>query len=89
MLLKFYKRLASTTRLSHKVIAFGLASIIPLGAHAEMPEPKLVVMLTIDGLRGDFVTRFEGRFGAGGFKYLLDEGLHFSNAHYQQSNTIV
>jgi predicted AlkP superfamily pyrophosphatase or phosphodiesterase len=48
---------------------------------------RLVLQLTVDGLRADLVSRGAGRFGQGGFRYLLDNGLVFANAHYQHANT--
>ena len=49
--------------------------------------PKLVLQITVDQLRGDTLTRFGDRFGPGGFRYLLDKGTHFTNAHYKHANT--
>jgi hypothetical protein len=59
--------------------------ILPLYA-AEKPL-KLVLQITVDQLRGDLPMRFRGRLGAGGFRYLLEEGTHYNNAHYQHANT--
>lgn len=50
-------------------------------------RPKLFVMITIDQLRGDMPLRFIDRFGENGFRYLLDNGTLFSNAHYRHSTT--
>lgn len=55
------------------------------GARAE--NPKLVVFITIDQLRGDMPWRFLHRFGDGGFKYLIDKGTSYTNAHYRHSTT--
>jgi predicted AlkP superfamily pyrophosphatase or phosphodiesterase len=49
--------------------------------------PKLVLQLTVDGLRADLLARYADRFGDGGFRYLLDNGTVYANAHYQHSNT--
>ena len=49
--------------------------------------PKLILALTIDGLRGDIPFRYAERFGAGGFRYLMEQGLVYDNAHYQHSTT--
>ncbi len=49
--------------------------------------PKLILAITIDGLRGDIPFRYADRFGPGGFRYLLDEGVVYDNAHYQHSTT--
>lgn len=49
-------------------------------------KPKLVVMITVDQLRGDMPWRFKDRF-TGGFRYLMDNGIAYSNANYQHSTT--
>jgi len=48
---------------------------------------RLVLQLTVDGLRADLLSRGAERFGEGGFRYLLDNGAVFTNAHYQHANT--
>ncbi len=56
-------------------------------AHGEDGAPRLVLQLTVDGLRADLLTRNIDHLGAGGFRYLLDSGMVFANAHYQHANT--
>lgn len=48
---------------------------------------QLVLQITGDGLRGDLLQRYGDRFGEGGFRYLLDQGIVYSNANYQHANT--
>ena len=48
---------------------------------------RLVLQITVDGLRGDLLHRFGQHFGKDGFRYLLNNGSVFSNAHYQHANT--
>lgn len=49
-------------------------------AHAQTPsKPKLVVGLVIDQMRWDFLYRFQDRYGAGGFRRLLNEGYSCEN----------
>lgn len=48
---------------------------------------KLVLQITIDGLRADLINRYQKNFTKGGFRYLLDEGVVYTNAHYQHANT--
>ena len=48
---------------------------------------RLVLQLTIDGLRADLLSRYADRFGEGGFLYLKQHGTVFANAHYQHANT--
>ena len=49
--------------------------------------PKLVLQITVDQLRGDQLTRFVDRMPDGGFRYLLDEGIVYANAHHPHANT--
>ena len=59
-----------------------------LRADSEAADPpRLVLQITVDQLRGDLPTRFLDRLGEGGFRYLLDEGTHYANAHYRHANT--
>lgn len=56
-------------------------------AEAESAAPKLVVQITVDQLRGDLPMRYRERLGKGGFRYLLEQGTHYLNAHYRHANT--
>ena len=56
-------------------------------AAADFPRPKLVLQITVDQLRGDMPTRYADRLGEGGFRYLIENGVHYANAHYQHANT--
>ncbi|MFW2404934.1 MAG: alkaline phosphatase family protein, partial [Gammaproteobacteria bacterium] len=67
------------------LIWIALSVATPL--QAAKPKITLVVQITVDQLRGDFVERFGDRFGKGGFRYLLDNGVHYTNAHYTHANT--
>lgn len=44
--------------------------------------PRLVVNITIDQLRTDYMEAFAPLFGSGGFKRLLQQGMVFTNAGY-------
>ena len=50
-------------------------------------QPKLILQITVDALRGDLPERFAGLYGEGGWNYLLNEGVHFTNANYTHANT--
>jgi predicted AlkP superfamily pyrophosphatase or phosphodiesterase len=41
----------------------------------------------VDQLRGDLPGRYRDRLGEGGFRYLLENGTWYANAHYQHANT--
>lgn len=51
------------------------------------PDIRLVLQVTVDGLRGDLLDRYSAGFGKGGIRYLLDHGVVYTNAHYQHANT--
>ncbi|RLA30488.1 MAG: alkaline phosphatase family protein [Gammaproteobacteria bacterium] len=50
-------------------------------------QPKLILQITVDALRGDLPGRFDDVLGEGGFRYLMNDGIHYTNAHYQHANT--
>jgi hypothetical protein len=50
-------------------------------------EVKLVLQVTVDGLRADLLNRYKNGFGKGGFRFLMEEGTYYTNAHYQHANT--
>ena len=50
-------------------------------------DTRLVLQITIDGLRADLLDRYQKNFDKGGFRYLLDKGVVYTNAHYQHANT--
>lgn len=55
------------------------------GAQAQVDTrqaPKLVVSITIDQLRSDYLETFANHYGTDGFKRLLAEGAVFENASY-------
>lgn len=49
--------------------------------------PRLIVQVTVDQLRGDLPERFVKHMGEGGFRYLMDEGVWYADAHYAHANT--
>ena len=67
-------------------LALALISITENLARAD-GQPKLVLQITVDGLRGDLPSRFSNLLGEGGFRYLMEQGIHYTDAHYQHANT--
>ena len=55
-------------------------------AHAGTP-PGLILQITVDQLRGDLPARYLDRMGPGGFRYLIEKGTWYNNAHYGHANT--
>ncbi|MBU2928799.1 alkaline phosphatase PafA [Winogradskyella psychrotolerans] len=45
-------------------------------------NPKLVVGIVVDQMRYDYLTRFESKFGDGGFNRMINEGFNCKNNHF-------
>jgi len=71
------------------LVTIALVSVFPyFGEAAEVPPvPRLVLQITVDQLRGDLPRRYLARMGPGGFRYLLDNGVVYENAHHAHANT--
>lgn len=68
----------------------GIAALVLTlsGAHALAGEqPRLILQITVDQLRGDIPERYRDRLGQGGLRYLLDGGTVYRNAHHRHANT--
>jgi len=61
--------------------------LLLLAGQAAAEAPRLVLQITVDGLRGDLLDRYAENFGKDGFNYLLNEGVVYRNAHYLHANT--
>jgi Arylsulfatase A and related enzymes len=70
--------------LSSIVVFFSITTLYAQNPSGEVP--KLVVGITIDQLRGDYLEMFRHLFGAKGFNRLLNNGLVYSNVHYNFPN---
>ena len=59
--------------------------------NAGAPVPKLVVVISVDQMRTDYISRYWNKFQAGGIKRLVNEGAVCSNAqldlHVQKIST--
>ena len=65
--------------------ALALLALLPLPADAAglaplSPRPRLVLVLSVDQMRFDYLTRFKPLF-RGGFRMMWERGAIFSNAH--------
>lgn len=83
------------------LLALGLAMLPQAGAQEKTPphrrataaaaektamRPKLVVMIVVDQMRGDYVDKFRGQW-KGGLKRLVEEGAWFRGAAYPYAAT--
>jgi predicted AlkP superfamily pyrophosphatase or phosphodiesterase len=72
--------------LSRSYLIFALVLLTFSGSsHAD--NPRLVLQITIDGLRADLIERYGRAFGKGGFHRLINNGIIYRNAHYLHANT--
>lgn len=76
-------RFLATLALILAIITFS----IPSSASAYNAHPKLVVVITIDQFRGDYLERYRDEFGEGGFRLFLDHGAYFPDCNYNYANT--
>jgi arylsulfatase A-like enzyme len=63
-----------------------LAAAALAAASPEPARPRLVLVVSVDQMRYDYLTRFRPLF-QGGFKRLLDRGAVFANARFDYANT--
>jgi predicted AlkP superfamily pyrophosphatase or phosphodiesterase len=70
-------------------VLLAILCVPALGVAGEQEERdiRLVLQLTVDGLRPDLLARVSDRLGDGGFRRLLENGAVFTNAHYEHANT--
>ncbi len=53
-----------------------------LSCLSQNQKPKLVVGIVVDQMRYDYLTRFESKYGEGGFKRMINEGFNCKNNHF-------
>jgi predicted AlkP superfamily pyrophosphatase or phosphodiesterase len=63
-------------------------ALAPVQAAAGAAQPKLVVLMVVDGLPSEQVQRYRDQFGQGGFRRLLEQGASYSNAHQAHGITV-
>lgn len=79
-------------RLVSTVLCLCLTGVIPTGTKATSPgiaspgRPKLVVVISVDGLSWPNLVKYRSWYTSG-LKQLLDEGFVHTQAHYQHINT--
>ena len=63
-----------------------MAILVVTNLEAQQHAPKLVVCITVDQLRGDYIEYFYNTFGERGFKRLMNEGVVYNNIRFEFSN---
>ena len=69
------------------ILSLSLACISVLPATTSATETRLVLQITVDGLRYDLIERYGDRFVDNGIRLLQEDGVVYSNAHYLHANT--
>jgi hypothetical protein len=72
-------------RFRRSIALLSLAGLAPCLRAAE--PPALVVVVSIDQFRADYLARFRPHFSPGGFNLLLEQGANFVDCHYRHSAT--
>ena len=83
-------RINSRCFLSVKSLLLGISLMVCSNAafSGETADPpRLILQITVDQLRGDLPKRYYERLGQGGFRYLLEAGVVYRNAHHAHANT--
>ena len=73
--------------LLRKLTLTTIVGAVSLSAAFADDDIRLVLQITVDGLRADLPVRSMEHFGDGGFRFLLGNGVVFTNAQYQHANT--
>lgn len=69
-----------------KILTSLIAILAVTNLEAQQNVPKLVVCITVDQLRGDYIEYFYNTFGERGFKRLMNEGRVYNNIRFEFSN---
>ncbi len=84
----------TTNQLFYRFLSMGLifGLFLPLQFYcqkikAKESQPKLIVLIAVDGLGADIFKRYDSFF-SGGFRRLRDEGMNFTNAMVDHAMTI-
>lgn len=65
-----------------------MAPVIEAEEVGDAKQPKLVVLVVFDQMRGDYLKKWQPLFGEGGFKRLQTEGAWYTNCHYPYAYTL-
>jgi predicted AlkP superfamily pyrophosphatase or phosphodiesterase len=79
-------RLVATATVCALLLLQALSSATASDERVANKAPRLILQITVDALRGDLPGRFAHVLGEGGFRY-LQQGVNYTNAHYQHATT--
>ena len=64
------------------ILLFTLGAIGSIDAQTDNEKPRLVVGIVVDQMRFEYLTRFQDRYGEGGFLRMINEGFNCKNNHF-------
>ncbi|MDJ0992326.1 MAG: alkaline phosphatase family protein [Dinoroseobacter sp.] len=70
-----------------RIVAAVAALIFATPGASAAEDIRLIVQVTVDGLRGDLLSRYEAAFGPDGFRRLMERGVWYTDAHHPHANT--
>jgi predicted AlkP superfamily pyrophosphatase or phosphodiesterase len=70
------------------VFALGVSVSLPAQVRKTAPHPRLVVGIIVDQMRHEYLYRFNSKYGAAGFRRLIDDGFVLKNGHYNYMPTV-
>jgi predicted AlkP superfamily pyrophosphatase or phosphodiesterase len=77
--------------LRSKAVALSTAALLTFAmaapAHSVNRDVDLVLLVVVDMLKGEVPFAYYDRLGDNGFKRLMDNGVSYTNAHYEHSTT--
>src|SRR5689334_13597442 len=73
-------------RIAPFVLMLGMTQLV--WSQSTNEKPKLVVGIVVDQMRFEYLNRFQGKFGEGGFKRLMNQGFTVKNGHYNYVPTV-
>jgi len=65
------------------ITAAALAMAVAPALSADKSKPRLVVMVVVDQLRGDYITRLAPHFSSDGIGRMIRDGAWYDHAHYR------
>lgn len=77
-------------RLLHRALVLAVLTLCAVASYASAynAQPKLVVIVVVDQLRGDLLERYHDDFAEGGFRLLMDHGAWFTSCYYNYASAM-
>jgi hypothetical protein len=74
--------------MSLRKLTASLVGVMVAAGLAAAETPRLAVIISVDQMRADYLTRFRPWFGSGGFNRMLESGRWYTNSNYQHGYTV-